>query len=163
MDNILSILGLVLLFVGVLYFLRQLRVMMSKKKDLGAKIINVFPNASRMKMIIIIAIAFVLIIIIATIYYAINDISYTYANIFLIDLALLAGGSFLGRVTILYENGILAHLRVIEYHSIKSYEFRDLKKSKSVLTIMLKDDLKFATVLSRKDQEPLNKILKKFV
>jgi len=129
---------------------------MSKKKGLGTKIMNVYPNASRMKMIVIIAIAFVLIIIIASIYYAINDISYTYANVFLIDLALLAGGSFLGRVTILYENGI-------EYQNIKSYEFRDLKKSKSVLTIMLRDDLKFATVLGRKDQEPLNKILKKFV
>ncbi|MDA3847879.1 MAG: hypothetical protein PF505_15280 [Vallitaleaceae bacterium] len=163
MDNILSIISLVLLFVGILFFLRQLRVIMSKRKDLGAKIIEIYPNRKRMRTVIIVGIAFVLIVIVASIYYVLNDISYTFANVLLISLALLSGGSFLGRVTILYEKGILAHMRVIEYHNIKSYDFRDLKSKKSVLTIILSDDLKFATVISRTEQEPVTKILKRFV
>lgn len=163
MDNILGIVSIVLLVVGISFFVYQLMKQKKLQKNLGDRVLDVFPSQLRKRAIIIVGIAFVLVVIVAIILYALSDTSSNYINVFVLGLVLLAAGRYVSRFVTMYQKGILAHMHVIKYHEIKSYDFRALKSKKLVLTLTLQRDTKFATIITEKEKPAVEKALKKAI
>jgi hypothetical protein len=164
MENLVLYGSLALLFASIIYVVRQFQVLRSKRQGLGDVVYEIFPSKSRRIMVMIAGIAFIVLLIAVTIMYLMNDTPYSYANILVIALACFAGGGFLGRTTILYDKGMIAYMRVIEYGAIKSYEFKEMKRKKNMLLYLhLSNNIGLQVVVSAKDRSALDKIFKKIV
>lgn len=164
MDQIILYGSLVLLLISMVYLVWQVLRIRKLKADLGDVVFEVYPTKARKMLILIAGAAFLVLLIVVSVLYLINETPFNFANVLVVALACFAAGRFLSRVTVLYDKGILAYMSVIEYQEIKTYEFKPLKnkRSKILLYLQLSGKRGFQVLVSAKDRKALEKILKQF-
>ncbi len=157
-----GILGLVLLFVAIIYTGRQVNIYLRMRKRLGKLILALSPSNGQKKLLVAGAAGFVLLLILVTFSYMNAGVELGGTYTALVAVVLFSAGRMISNIVELREEAMIGQLNEIGYKDIKHYSFLGEGRRQRV-KFQLMDGREFISLISEVDKDALKTALEKKV
>lgn len=150
--------GLVLLFLSIVYIGRQVNIYLRMRSRMGKLVYTLTPGKLQKKIVLTIIGVFVVLLIVLIYSTLTQGQSFGFMFSLIMAAVLYTIGKFVSRISELRDNGIIGNLNIIEYKAIRNFTIENRGKQ-NVLLLRLKDNREFVILVAKSEISDIKKAL----